>query len=195
MISISKHVYFYKLNEIGNKYSIAYHSIIKMKPQEHILTLIRKIMKNILKLGTMLEYQNIKTFLQKFTFQIGLKMFSWLKTLKTLWRGHMLWMILTVKKLLHRFTKKNWKRQIKNILECLREKVINYMLNGKAIIILLTVGLIKKTYYKWLNTFLNRDVWGGCVSWIRFLELCNKGRFKKRKRCWYMEIYWKCWFS
>ena len=76
MISISKHVYFYKLNEIGNKYSIAYHSIIKMKPQEHILTLIRKIMKNILKLGTMLEYQNIKTFLQKFTFQIGLKMFS-----------------------------------------------------------------------------------------------------------------------
>ena len=46
------------------------------------------------------------------------------------------------------FYEKELKKQIKNILECSREKVINYMLNGKAIIILLTVGLIKKTYYK-----------------------------------------------
>ena len=29
-----------------------------------------------------------------------------------------------------------------------REKVMNYMLNGKAMIICLTAGLIKKTWYK-----------------------------------------------
>ena len=35
----------------------------------------------------MLEYQNIKTFLQKVTFQIGLKKFLWLKKLKILRRN------------------------------------------------------------------------------------------------------------
>ena len=35
----------------------------------------------------MLEYQNIKTFLQKLTFQIGLKKFLWLKKLKILPRN------------------------------------------------------------------------------------------------------------
>ena len=38
-----------------------------------------------------------------------------------------------------------------------KEKVINYMWNGKGMIIYLIVGLIKKTLYKkWVNTFLNR---------------------------------------
>ena len=32
------------------------------------------------------------------------------------------------------------------------------MLNGKAMIALLTVGLIKKTYYKWVNVFQNRNL-------------------------------------
>ena len=48
----------------------------------------------------MLEYQNIKIFLQKFTFQIGLKRFSRFKKLKILCHGHMFLVILTVKKLL-----------------------------------------------------------------------------------------------
>ena len=64
----------------------------------------------------LLEYQNIKTFLQKAKFQIDLK------ELKTLCRSHMfrshcavaiLLVILKAKKLLGRFTKKNDKTQIK----------------------------------------------------------------------------------
>ena len=43
--------------------------------------------------------------------------------------------------------KKNWKKLVKKNLEqekYLKEMVINYMLNGKGIIIHLIVGLIKK---------------------------------------------------
>ena len=56
--------------------------------------------------------------------------------------------ILTVKKLLESFMKKNRKKQIRKSLELKKlqkEKAINYMLNGKATIIHLTVRLIKKT--------------------------------------------------
>ena len=59
--------------------------------------------------------------------------------------------LLKAKKLLERFTKWNCKKEIKKSLELkkyLKEKMINYILNGKAMKILLTVGLIKKTYYK-----------------------------------------------
>ena len=38
----------------------------------------------------MKQYQNLKTFLQKVTFQIGLKKFLWLQKLKIPCRGHML---------------------------------------------------------------------------------------------------------
>ena len=59
----------------------------------------------------------------------------------------MLLLILMVKKLLECLTKKNCKRQIKQNLELkkyLKEKVINYMSNGKVMIIHLIVELIKK---------------------------------------------------
>ena len=42
----------------------------------------------------MLEYQNIKTFLKKVTFQIGFKKFLWLKKLKMQCHGHMLLVIM-----------------------------------------------------------------------------------------------------
>ena len=51
-----------------------------------------------------------------------------------------------VKKLLEVFIKKNCKKLIKKNLELkkyLKEKVINYMSNGKDMTIHLTVGLIK----------------------------------------------------
>ena len=67
----------------------------------------------------MLEYQNIKMFLQKDMFQIGLK-FSWLKKLNILHCGHMLIMIL-------------------------KEKAMIVILNGKAMIVLLIFELIKMT--------------------------------------------------
>ena len=70
-----------------------------------------------LKLVTMLEYKNIKTFLQNAMFQIGVKKYLRLKKLKTLCRGRMLLVILKTKKFLECFTKKNYKEQTKNNLE------------------------------------------------------------------------------
>ena len=64
-----------------------------------------------LKLMIQLEYQNIKRFLQKAIFQIDLKKFLLLQKLKILFHGHMLLVILKVKQLLERFTKKNYKKQ------------------------------------------------------------------------------------
>ena len=66
-----------------------------------------------LKLVVLLEYQNIKIFLQKVTLQIGLKKLLWLKKLKILCHGLMLLTILMERK----FTKKNCKKQIKKSLE------------------------------------------------------------------------------
>ena len=83
-----------------------------MLNQAAILTLVEKLMMKILnwKLVILLQYQNIKMFLQRVTLRIGLKKFSWLKNLKTLFRGHMLLVILKVKKLLKPFAKKNCKK-------------------------------------------------------------------------------------
>ena len=96
----------------------------------------------------MLEYQSIKNFWEKAVFPIALKRFLQLSKLKTLCRGYMLLVILKAKILLERFTKKNCKKQMKKGLELkkqLKEKAINFTLNGKDMIILLTVELIKKT--------------------------------------------------
>ena len=71
----------------------------------------------------MLEYQNTKRFLQK----------------------------TKPKKLLERFTKMNAKKKRKKnqskleLKKLQRVKVINYILKGKVMIVVLTVGLIKKT--------------------------------------------------
>ena len=80
-------------------------------------------------------------------FPIGLKKFLLLQKLKMLFCGHMLLVILMVKNLLKRFTKKNCKKEIEKCLQLkksLKEKAINYMLNVKATIVLLITGLIKK---------------------------------------------------
>ena len=58
---------------------------------------------------------------------------------------------LTEEEIVGTFYKKELQKQIKKSLESKnlqREKLINYILNGIAIIILLTVGQIKKTQYK-----------------------------------------------
>ena len=58
---------------------------------------------------------------------------------------------LTGEEIVGMFYKKELQKQIKKSLESKnlqREKLINYILNGIAIIILLTVGQIKKTQYK-----------------------------------------------
>ena len=143
-------MYIDKLDDTINKYNNSYYSTIKLKPidvnQAHILTLVKKVMAKILnlKLVILLEYQNIKTFLQMTMFENGLKKFLRLKKLKTLWRGHMLLVILKAKQLLERFTKKNCNNSLE-LRKQKRGKTINCMLNAKATIVLLTVGLIKET--------------------------------------------------
>ena len=67
-----------------------------------------------LELVILLEYQNIKTFLQKAMFEIGLKTFLLLQKLNILFRGHMLLVILKTKKLLER-KKKNCKNKTKSV--------------------------------------------------------------------------------
>ena len=62
-----------------------------------------------LKLVILLEYQNIKIFLQKAIFQIALKKIFLSQNLKILFHRHMLLVILKKKKLLERFAKMNCK--------------------------------------------------------------------------------------
>ena len=95
-----------------------------------------KILK--LKLVILLEYQNLKTFLQKAIFQIGLKKVLLLQKLKPFCHGHMLIAILKAKKLLERFTKNNQK-------EFRVDKVIN--IKGD------------KTYVKWKGYDRSFNIW------------------------------------
>ena len=81
MTSISKNVYIDKLDNIVNKYNNTCQSTIKIKPVDvKSSTYIDSSKENNnkivnLKLVALLEYQNIKIFLKKFTFQIDLESF------------------------------------------------------------------------------------------------------------------------
>ena len=88
MAAFSKNVYFDMLDDIVNKYNNTVHRTIKMKPidvtddsyAEYNEYFNKKILN--LKLVTMLEFQNTKTFLLKDTLQIGQKKFLLLVKLK-----------------------------------------------------------------------------------------------------------------
>ena len=72
--------YIHKLYDIVNEYNNTYHRTIKMKPVDvkssTYIDFDVEIIKIVyLKLGTMQEYQNIKTFFQKVTLQISPKKF------------------------------------------------------------------------------------------------------------------------
>ena len=75
MTSVSKNVDVDKLDDIVHKYNNIYHTAIKMKPIDvktnTCIDSSQEIMIEILnsKLVVLLEYQNIKAFLQKFTHQ------------------------------------------------------------------------------------------------------------------------------
>ena len=79
--AVSKMVYFDVLDDIGDKYNNTVHKVIKMKPidvtDDSYAECNEDFNKKILnlKLVTMLEFQNIKTFLLRDTLQIGQKKF------------------------------------------------------------------------------------------------------------------------
>ena len=80
--------YIDKLDDIVNKYNNANHHTVKTKPidvkSNTYISFNKKMIVKIvnLKLMIFLEYQNMKTFLQNITLQIGLKKFVWLKNVK-----------------------------------------------------------------------------------------------------------------
>ena len=156
MTAISRNIYFDVLDDIVDKYNNTVHRTIKMKPtkitndyyaeyNEHPSNKRNpkfKVGDNVI----ISKYKNIKDILQ-----IGHKKFLLLIKLIIQFLAHMLLVIWMVKKLLEVFAKKNCKRLIKKNFEHkkdLKEKVINYMSNGKDMIIHLIVGLIKKISYK-----------------------------------------------
>ena len=79
MTSIWQNVCIDELDNIVNKYNNTYHSTIKVKPVDvksnTLLTLVKKLIMKILNLilVILLEYQNIKVFLQSAKFQISWK--------------------------------------------------------------------------------------------------------------------------
>ena len=84
MTSVSKNVYSNKLGDILNKYNNTYHSTIKMNPvdvkSKPYINCGKEINDKDPKLVIFLEYKNIKIFLQKAMFQIGLKNFCYYKS-------------------------------------------------------------------------------------------------------------------
>ena len=100
MTAISKNLYFDVLDDIVNKYNNTVHRTIKMKAIEVTDDYYveynedpsnKKILN--LKLVTMLEFLNIKTFLLKDILQIGQKKFLLLIKLKIQFLGLMLLVI------------------------------------------------------------------------------------------------------
>ena len=96
MTAISKDVYIDKLDDIVNEYNNIYHRIIKMKPVD-------------IKDNTYIDFEkenndkDIKIFLLKDTYQIGLTKFLLLVKSKIQFHGQILLMISMVKKLLEHF--------------------------------------------------------------------------------------------
>ena len=95
MAAISKNVYFDMLDDIVNKYNNIVHRTIKMKS---------------------IDVKDNTIFLQKDTKQIGLKKLLLSVKLKIQSHGHILLMILIVKKLQEHFMKRNCKRLTKKNL-------------------------------------------------------------------------------
>ena len=119
MTAISRNVYFDVLDDIVNKYNNTVHRTIKIKP----IGLKGKTFVDSMELHSKKEvndkdptfkvrdHVSTKISLQKDTHQIGLRIIK----LIIQFHGHMLIMILMVKKLQEHFMKKNCRRLIKKI--------------------------------------------------------------------------------
>ena len=122
MTSILKNVYIDKLHDIVDEYNNTYHKTIKMKPVDVKSSNYFECNVNSndkdskFQVGHNVRISKYKKFLLKDIPQNGLKIFLWLKKLKTLFHWHISLVVLMVKKLLEHFMKKNFKKQIKKNL-------------------------------------------------------------------------------
>ena len=123
MTSISKDVYIDKLDDIVNKYNNTYHNTIKMKPVDVKSNTYVDSNKEInnkdpkFKIGDIVRISKYKKFFAKgYTKDWSEEVFL-IKKVRTLCHGNMLLMILMEKELLERFTKLNFKKQVKKNLE------------------------------------------------------------------------------
>ena len=157
MAAISKNLYFNVLDDIVDKYKNTVHRTIKMKPIDVTPDSYADYNEDShekdpkFNVGDRVRISKYKNIFAKGTLKIGqTKFLFWLK-LKIQFRGHMWLVTLMVIQLLEVFTKKNCKKLIKKNLEqrkCSKEKVLNCMSNGKVMILVLIVGLMKKNLYK-----------------------------------------------
>ena len=123
MTLISKNVYIDRLDDIVKEYNNTYHKPIKMKPVDVKDNTYINFKKGVndknpkFKVGDNVRISKYKNIFAKGIRQTGQKRYSLLKKLKILCHGHMLLMILMVKKLLVYFMKMNYKVLIKKNLK------------------------------------------------------------------------------
>ena len=122
MTSVLTNAYVDKLDDTLNKYNNTYHSKIKMKPADVKASTYIDFKKENNKEDHKFEVgDHVRISKYKNNFAKGFTS-NWseevlmIKKLKILLRRHMLLVILTVKKLLERFTKTNCKKQVKKSL-------------------------------------------------------------------------------
>ena len=127
MTLISKIVYIDKLDNIVNKYNDTCHRAIKMKPVDVKRSTYIDSSKETrnedpkFKIGDIVRILKYKKNIFAKSYVTNWKFFL-LKKLKTLCRGKMVLVILKVKKLFERFTKKYCKKRIKKSLKSNKEK-------------------------------------------------------------------------
>ena len=111
------------LDDIVNKYNNTIHKTIKMKPIDVTIDSYTKYNEDSnkkdpkFKVGDHVRISKYKIFLLKDMFLIGQKKFLLLIKLKILYHGHILLIILMVKKLKEVFMKKNCKKLIRKYFE------------------------------------------------------------------------------
>ena len=153
MTAISKNIYIEKLDDIVDEYNNTYHITIKMKPVDIKDNTYIDFEKEIndkdskFKVGDHVrisKYKNI--FVKGYMPNQSEEVFVIKKVKNSVPWTHVI-NDLNDEEIIGTFYEKNCKRLIKKNLEqkkYLGKKVINYMLNGKVMIIHLIAGLIKK---------------------------------------------------
>ena len=160
MTSISKNAQIDKLDGIVNKYNYTYHSIINVKPSTYVdvkpSTYIDSSKKTNdknpkFKIGDIVRisiYKNIfaKDYVTNWSEEVSV-----IKKVKSTVQWTYVISDLKNEEIVGTFYEKELLKTNQKELrveKVITQKAINYMLNGRATIVILTVGLIKRTQHK-----------------------------------------------